>query len=82
MADETLGPQRRIPLSAMVLFVLAGLSTVVALVCFVGEGARLHPALTDPMGGLAFLVSAIALAGSGVFPLVMARLAQRDDSPS
>jgi hypothetical protein len=31
------------------------------------------------MAGLAFLVSAIALAGSGAFPLVMSRLAQRDE---
>ena len=38
-----------------------------------------HPALSDPMAGLAFLVSAIALAGSGAFPLVLARLARRDD---
>ena len=30
------------------------------------------------MAGLAFLVSAIALAGSGAFPLVLARLARRD----
>ncbi len=34
------------------------------------------------MAGLAFLVSAIALAGSGAFPLVMSRLAQRDEGCS
>jgi hypothetical protein len=38
----------------------------------------LHPALADPMAGLAFFVSAIALAGTGAFPLVFARLARRD----
>jgi hypothetical protein len=30
------------------------------------------------MAGLAFLVSAIALAGSGAFPFVLSRLARRD----
>jgi hypothetical protein len=30
------------------------------------------------MAGVVFLVSAIALAGSGGFPMVMARLADRD----
>ena len=69
---------RRVPLSALVLFILAALCLLPALVCFAGEGARLHPALSDPMAGLAFLVSAIALAGSGAFPLVLARLARRD----
>lgn len=69
---------RRVPRSALVLFILAALCLLPALVCFAGEGARLHPALSDPMAGLAFLVSAIALAGSGAFPLVFARLARRD----
>jgi len=82
MADEIVSTQsartRYMPVSARVLFVLAALSLVPALLCFMGEGARLHPALSDPMAGLAFLVSAIALAGSGAFPLVFARLAQRD----
>ena len=76
---QTASP-RRMPLSALVLFVLAALCALAAVLCFAGEGARLHPALADPMAGLAFLVSAVALAGSGAFPLVMARLAARDDS--
>jgi hypothetical protein len=78
MADETVN-RRPVPLTARVLFMLAGLCLLPAVACFAGEGARLHPALADPMAGLAFLVSAIALAGSGAFPLVMARLAQRDE---
>ena len=36
-----------------------------------GFGAALHPVLDDPMAGLAFIVSAIALIGSGAFPLVI-----------
>ena len=67
------------PLAALVLFVLAALALIPALMCFAGEGARLHPALSDPMAGLAFLVSAVALAGSGAFPLALSRLARRED---
>ncbi|MER2554656.1 MAG: hypothetical protein ABTQ28_15475 [Thauera sp.] len=66
------------PLAALALFVLAALCLLPALMCFAGEGARLHLALADPFAGLAFLVSAIALAGSGAFALVMSRLARRD----
>ena len=69
---------RRMPLAALVLFILAALCLLPALLCFAGEGARPHPALADPMAGLAFLVSAVALAGSGAFPLALARLARRD----
>lgn len=82
MADETLscGAQagRRLLLAALVAFVLATLCLVPALLCFAGHGAWLHPALSDPMAGLAFVVSAIALAGTGAFSLVFARLARRD----
>ncbi|WP_068635003.1 hypothetical protein [Thauera butanivorans] len=69
---------RRMPMSALVLFVLAALCLVPAVTCFAGAGDRLHPALAEPMAGLAFLVSAIALAGSGAFPLVISRLAAKD----
>lgn len=68
----------RIPLLSLLLFGLAVLCMVPALLSFAGQGARLHPVLAEPMAGLAFLVSAVALAGSGAFPLVLARLAERD----
>ncbi len=68
----------RLPLAALVLFGLAAASLGAALLCFAGQGALLHPALSDPMAGLVFLVSAIALAGSGAFPLVFTRLARRE----
>ncbi|ACR01403.1 MULTISPECIES: hypothetical protein [Thauera] len=71
----------RLPLVALALFGLAAVSLGAALLCFAGLGALLHPALSDPMAGLAFLVSAIALAGTGAFPLVFARLARRDAGP-
>ena len=82
MAHEAVSPRRegrhRMPLAARVPFALAALCLLPALLCFAGYGALLHPALADPMAGLAFFVSAIALAGSGAFPLVFARLARRD----
>lgn len=68
----------RIPFVSRLLFGLALLCMVPALMSFAGQGARLHPALAEPIAGLAFLVSAVALAGSGAFPLVLARLAARD----
>jgi hypothetical protein len=82
MADETLSQRaqarRWLPLAALLAFMLSALCLVPALLCFAGYGVLLHPALSDPMAGLAFLVSAIALAGTGAFPLVFARLARRD----
>jgi Mg/Co/Ni transporter MgtE len=72
--------KRSMPVSALILFALAALALIPALICFAGEGARLHPALADPMAGLAFLVSAVALAGSGAFPLALARLARSDEA--
>ncbi|MFT3757525.1 hypothetical protein [Thauera sp.] len=72
--------QRRLPLSALVLFVLAALCMVLAVICFAGAGGQLHPVLAEPIAGLAFLVSAVALAGSGAFPLVISRLAAKDEA--
>ena len=68
----------RMPLAALVLFVLAAACMVLSVMCFAGAGGRLHPMLAEPMAGLAFLVSAVALAGTGAFPLVFARLAAKD----
>ena len=64
----------RYPLSFVVLTVLALLCAVPGLASLLGWGSALHPLLEDPMAGLALLVSAVALAGSGAFPLVIARL--------
>lgn len=70
--------RRRPPLAAVLLLVAAAPCLVAAVLCFVGVGGLLHPALADPMAGVAFLVSALALAGAGAFPLVLARLAGRE----
>jgi hypothetical protein len=34
--------------------------------------------LDDPMAGLAFLVSAVALIGSGAFPLIIEKLKENE----
>jgi hypothetical protein len=65
---------RRYPLSFIVLTVLGVLCAIPGAVSVAGFGALLHPVLDDPMAGLAFIVSAVALIGSGAFPLVIEKL--------
>jgi hypothetical protein len=65
---------RRYPLSFIVLTVLGVLCAIPGAVSMAGFGALLHPVLDDPMAGLAFIVSAVALIGSGAFPLVIEKL--------
>ena len=45
-----------------------------------GFGGLIHPVLEDPMAGLAFIVSAVAFIGSGLFPLVIARLRAEEET--
>ena len=65
---------RRYPLSFILLTTLGILCTTPGAISLAGFGGSLHPVLDDPMAGLAFIVSAVALIGSGLFPLVIARL--------
>ncbi len=65
---------RRYPTSFIVLTALGTVCLIPGLLSVSGLGAMLHPVLDDPMAGLAFIVSAIALFGSGAFPLVIAKL--------
>jgi hypothetical protein len=65
---------RRYPLSFIVLTLLGVLCAIPGAVSVAGFGALLHPVLDDPMAGLAFIVSAVALIGSGAFPLVIEKL--------
>lgn len=65
---------RRYPLSFIVLSLLGMLCAIPGVLSLAGFGASLHPVLEDPMAGLAFIVSAVALIGSGIFPLVIAKL--------
>ena len=71
---------RRYPLSFIVLTVLGVLCAVPGLISVAGFGAALHPVLEDPLAGLAFIVSAIALLGSGAFPLVIEKLRESDEA--
>ncbi len=71
---------RRYPLSFIVLTTLGVLCAIPGLLSLIGLGASLHPVLDDPMAGLAFLVSAIALIGSGAFPLVIEKLKEGEKS--
>jgi len=69
---------RRYPFSFIALTALGGLCAIPGLVSLAGFGAAVHPLLDDPMAGLAFMVSAIALFGSGAFPLVIEKLKEKE----
>ncbi|HQU89065.1 MAG: hypothetical protein H6944_12455 [Zoogloeaceae bacterium] len=68
------------PLFAWLLLVCGALCTVFGLLLMTGVGADWHPLLATDGAGIVMLVSGIALAGSGAFPLVFARLAADDDT--
>ena len=71
---------RRYPLSFLILTTLGVLCALPGAVSVAGFGASLHPLLDDPMAGLAFLVSAVALLGSGAFPLVIEKLKETEEN--
>ena len=71
---------RRYPASFLILTGLGLLCAIPGLLSLAGFGALLHPVLDDPMAGLAFIVSAVALIGSGAFPLVIAKLKAGEDA--
>ncbi len=68
----------RYPYSFIALGSLGLLCTLVGLLSLLGFGALLHPVLDDPMAGLAFIVSAVALFGSAAFPLVIEKLKENE----
>ena len=69
---------RRYPPSFLILSALGILCAIPGLLSLLGFGGLLHPVLDDPMAGLAFIVSAVALLGSGAFPLVIEKLKEDD----
>ena len=71
---------RRYPISFIVLTALGVLCAIPGLISIAGFGAAVHPVLDDPMAGLAFIVSAVALIGSGGFPLVIEKLKESEGS--
>ncbi|MBP5985758.1 MAG: hypothetical protein KA538_01075 [Azonexus sp.] len=71
---------RRFPLSFIVLTALGGLCAIPGAFSLAGFGGLLHPVLEDPMAGLAFVVSSVALIGSGAFPLVIEKLKENEEA--
>jgi hypothetical protein len=71
---------RRYPFSFISLTALGVLCAIPGLISIAGFGAAVHPVLDDPMAGLAFIVSAVALIGSGAFPLVIEKLKENEGS--
>lgn len=71
---------RRYPFSFLALTSLGVLCVIPGALSLAGFGGQLHPILNDPMAGLAFLVSAVALIGSGLFPLVIAKLKEGEEA--
>ena len=69
---------RRYPFSFIALTALGVLCAIPGALSLAGFGAALHPVLDDPMAGLAFIVSAVALIGSGAFPLVIEKLKENE----
>ena len=61
------------------LSTLGALCAIPGALSLAGFGASIHPILEDPMAGLAFIVSAVALIGSGLFPLVIERLKEGEE---
>lgn len=71
---------RRYPTSFIILTALGLLCAIPGTISLAGFGASIHPVLDDPMAGLAFLVSAVALIGSGAFPLVIEKLKENENA--
>lgn len=71
----------RLPVSAVVLGILGVLTLVVGVLAMTSKLTHVHPLLNGD-GGLALLVSGIALILSGGFPLALSMLAssRQDDS--
>lgn len=69
---------RRFPLSFIILSALGALCAIPGIASLAGFGGLIHPVLDDPMAGLAFIVSAVALIGSGAFPLVIEKLKENE----
>ncbi|HEY6897626.1 MAG TPA: hypothetical protein VI279_10210 [Rhodocyclaceae bacterium] len=72
---------RRYPLSFLILTALGLFTALPGIAAVAGYGQAIHPLLADTGAGIALLVSAVALIGSGLFPLVIARLAAGEAPP-
>ena len=70
---------RRYPTSFLLLTGLGILCAIPGAISLAGFGASLHPVLDDPMAGLAFIVSAVALIGSGAHGTTLSRNSARHE---
>ncbi len=71
---------RRWPLSFIALSFLGAVAGLAGLAALAGLIQGVHPLFNDSLAaGLALIVTAIALILSGLFPLVLRRLAARED---
>lgn len=71
---------RPYPYSFLILTGLGIASAIPGLLSLAGFGTLIHPVLADTGAGIALMVTAIALVGSGLFPLVISRLISADPS--
>lgn len=68
----------RTPRAALLLVAAGMLCSLLGLLLAVGVGRTLHPLLAADGADVVLVVSGVALASSGLFPVVLARLAARD----
>lgn len=72
---------RHWPLSFLILAILGVACLLAGIAALAGLLAGLHPLFADGLAaGLALIVSAVALLLSAAFPLVLRRLAEREDA--
>lgn len=71
----------RAPRAALLLVACGVLCAAAGLLLALGVGRTWHPLLAADGAGIVLIVSGVALAGSGLFPVVLARLAARDAEP-
>lgn len=74
------GPMRKYPLSFLILTTLGLMVAIPGIAALAGVGGQWHPLLADTGTGIALMVSAVALIGSGLFPLVIARLMRAEEN--
>lgn len=74
-------PMRHWPISFLILSVLGVICLLIGLATLAGLLEGLHPLFADGLAaGLALIVSAVALLLSAAFPLVLRRLAEREET--
>ena len=71
---------RHWPLSFIVLTTLGAVCLLTGVAALLGALQGVHPVFGDSLAGLALIVSAVALLLSGAFPLILRRLAERDQN--